>query len=105
MNVAASGAPEAVLEYRKGEFLISTDRARLDLTVIHGFLTTCYWAKGIPPDVVARSIEHTHCALAFMMEAVLRSGLRESSAIMRLSPIWATSSCWNRIAGVVSASG
>jgi GNAT superfamily N-acetyltransferase len=61
MNVAASGAPEAVLEYRKGEFLISTDRARLDLTVIHGFLTTCYWAKGIPPDVVARSIEHSLC--------------------------------------------
>jgi len=48
-------------DHRRGEFLISTDRARLDLDVIHGFLTHCYWAKGIPRDVVARSIEHALC--------------------------------------------
>jgi GNAT superfamily N-acetyltransferase len=61
MNFAANGASETALEYRMGEFLISTDQARLDLTVIHGFLTNCYWSKGIPRDVVARSIEHSHC--------------------------------------------
>jgi len=61
VNLAANGAPETVLEYRKGEFLISTDRARLDLAVIHGFLTNCYWAKGISREVVARSIEHSLC--------------------------------------------
>ena len=44
------------MESRRGEFLISTDRARLDLDVIHGFLTNSYWAKGIPRDVVERSI-------------------------------------------------
>jgi len=49
------------MESRRGEFLISTDRARLDLDVIHGFLTNCYWAKGIPRDVVARAIEHSLC--------------------------------------------
>ncbi|MBZ5720937.1 MAG: GNAT family N-acetyltransferase [Acidobacteriia bacterium] len=48
-------------EYRKGEFVISTDRARLDLDLIHGYLTKCYWAKGIPRDVVARSIENSLC--------------------------------------------
>jgi GNAT superfamily N-acetyltransferase len=52
---------EAVVEYRRGEFLISTDPARLDLDVVHGFLTNCYWAKGIPREVVARSIEHSLC--------------------------------------------
>ncbi|MGA7514776.1 MAG: GNAT family N-acetyltransferase [Candidatus Sulfotelmatobacter sp.] len=52
---------EAVMEYRRGDFLISTSRERLDLDVIHGFLTNCYWAKGIPRDVVARSIEHALC--------------------------------------------
>jgi GNAT superfamily N-acetyltransferase len=51
----------AIVEARRGEFLISTDRARLDLDVIHGFLTNCYWAKGIPREVVARSIEHSLC--------------------------------------------
>ena len=50
-----------VLEHRRGEFLLSTDRSRLDLDVIHHFLTNCYWAKGIPRDVVARSIEHSLC--------------------------------------------
>ncbi|MGO9087520.1 MAG: GNAT family N-acetyltransferase [Candidatus Sulfotelmatobacter sp.] len=49
------------LEYRRGEYLISTDPARLDLDVIHGFLTNCYWAKGIPREVVARSIQHSLC--------------------------------------------
>jgi GNAT superfamily N-acetyltransferase len=53
--------PNMVVEHRRGEFLISTDPARLDLNVIHEFLTNCYWAKGIPRDVVARSIEHALC--------------------------------------------
>jgi GNAT superfamily N-acetyltransferase len=52
---------EAVMEYRRGEFVISTDRQRLSLDVIHNFLTNCYWAKGIPRDIVARSIEHSLC--------------------------------------------
>jgi GNAT superfamily N-acetyltransferase len=51
----------AVSEFRREEFVISTDPARLDLDVIHEFLTNCYWAKGIPRDVVARSIEHALC--------------------------------------------
>jgi GNAT superfamily N-acetyltransferase len=50
-----------VVEHRRGEFLISTDPARLDLDVIHGFLTNCYWAKGIPRNLVARSIERSLC--------------------------------------------
>jgi GNAT superfamily N-acetyltransferase len=52
---------EVVMEYRRGEFLISTSRERLDLDVVHGFLTNCYWAKGISREVVARSIEHSLC--------------------------------------------
>jgi GNAT superfamily N-acetyltransferase len=52
---------EAVMEYRRGEFLISTDRELLSLDVVHGFLTNCYWAQGIPREIVARSIEHSLC--------------------------------------------
>jgi GNAT superfamily N-acetyltransferase len=48
-------------EYHKGEFTVSTDRARIELEVVHGFLTECYWAKGISRDVVARSIENSLC--------------------------------------------
>jgi GNAT superfamily N-acetyltransferase len=49
------------IDERRGEFLLSTNRDRLDLDVIHGFLTACYWAKGIPREVVARSIENSLC--------------------------------------------
>lgn len=57
---ASNDATETV-EHRRGEFLISTDPARLDLDVIHNFLTNCYWARGIPREVVERSIEHALC--------------------------------------------
>jgi GNAT superfamily N-acetyltransferase len=44
---------------------VTTDRSRLDLDVIHGFLTTSYWAQGIPREIVARSMEHSLCFGAF----------------------------------------
>jgi GNAT superfamily N-acetyltransferase len=56
-----NGHDLTIVEHRRGDFLISTDRARVDLDVVHDFLTNSYWAKGIPQDVVARSIEHSLC--------------------------------------------
>lgn len=50
-----------IFESHRDGFLVSTDPARLDLDVIHGYLTNCYWAKGIPREIVARSIEHSLC--------------------------------------------
>jgi len=52
---------EKAREYRKGRFTINTDRELIDLDVVHGFLTECYWTKGIPRDIVARSIENSLC--------------------------------------------
>jgi GNAT superfamily N-acetyltransferase len=46
-------------EWRREDFLISTDKQLLDLSVIHGFLAGSYWAAGIPLDLVERSIEHS----------------------------------------------
>lgn len=46
-------------EWRRGEYVISTDKERLDLSVIHHFLTTSYWAAGIPIETVQRSLEHS----------------------------------------------
>ena len=42
-------------------FVVSTDRSRLDLDVIHGFLSRTYWSPGIPRTVVERAIEHSLC--------------------------------------------
>jgi GNAT superfamily N-acetyltransferase len=52
---------DAVVEHRRGDFVVSTDPARLDLDVIHRFLTNSYWAEGIPRDLVARSMQHSLC--------------------------------------------
>jgi len=52
---------EVVVEHRRGEFLISTSRELLNLDVVHGFLTNCYWSKGVPRKVVAASNEHSLC--------------------------------------------
>ena len=50
-----------ITEHRQGKFVISTDRDRLDLDIVHGFLTESYWAEGIPREVVIRSIENSLC--------------------------------------------
>ena len=61
MQSAQATNPDTIVEYRRGEFSISTDRERLSLDVVHGFLTSCYWAKGISREVVARSMAHSLC--------------------------------------------
>src|SRR5262245_8713588 len=46
----------------KDGFCVSTDPSRLDLALIHDFLANrSYWARGIPLDVVRRSIENSLC--------------------------------------------
>ena len=49
------------MEWRKGDYVISTDPQRVALETVHAFLTASYWAAGIPIDVVRRSIEHSLC--------------------------------------------
>ncbi|MGI9107759.1 MAG: GNAT family N-acetyltransferase [Pyrinomonadaceae bacterium] len=47
-------------EWRRGDYVISTERARLDVGLIHKFLTeSSYWATGRPLEVVRRSLEHS----------------------------------------------
>lgn len=48
-------------ERTQGEFTVSTDPQQVDLDVVHGFLTQCYWATGIPREVVRRSVENSLC--------------------------------------------
>jgi GNAT superfamily N-acetyltransferase len=43
------------------DYEISTDPKRLDLDVIHGFLTESYWSPGIERAVVARALQNSLC--------------------------------------------
>lgn len=47
--------------WRQGEFEISTDPHRVDLLLVHEFLTKSYWAKGVPLETVERSIQGSIC--------------------------------------------
>lgn len=48
-------------EYKKDEFIISTDKEKLQINVIHKFLSTSYWAKNIPFEIVKQSINNSLC--------------------------------------------
>ncbi len=46
-------------EWRRGEYLISTDKSRLNVEIVHEFLKNSYWAPGIPDEIVRRSVENS----------------------------------------------
>jgi len=47
---------------QKENFLISTDPAKLNTDIIYNYLSEeSYWAKGIPREVVEKSITHSLC--------------------------------------------
>jgi len=43
-------------EWRRDAYLITMDPARVDLDVVHGFLTRSYWAEGRSREAVERTI-------------------------------------------------
>ena len=43
------------------EFEISTDRNRMNVDLIHDFLSKTYWAQGRTRDTVVRSLENSLC--------------------------------------------
>lgn len=49
------------MHWQKGEYTITTDKSKLDIEVIHGFLSQSYWAEDIPVAIVQRSIEGSLC--------------------------------------------
>jgi ribosomal protein S18 acetylase RimI-like enzyme len=60
VTTAETPRPRAHEGERDG-FRISTDPARLDIAVIHGYLARSYWATGIPRAIVERSIRGSLC--------------------------------------------
>jgi GNAT superfamily N-acetyltransferase len=49
-------------ESHRGDYTISTDRGRLDLGLVHRFLSQdAYWSPGVAREVVERSIRNSLC--------------------------------------------
>jgi hypothetical protein len=52
-------------EIQHNGYLVSDDPVRIDVDAVHAFLTTTYWAEGIPRELVARSLENSLCFGAY----------------------------------------
>lgn len=51
------------------ETTISDEKSRIDIDFVHRYLSEeSYWAKGIPRDIVIKSIEHSLCFSIFLHE-------------------------------------
>jgi GNAT superfamily N-acetyltransferase len=50
------------MEWHRGEHTVSTDKTRIDVSLVHAFLSEeAYWSRGRERSVVERSIEGSMC--------------------------------------------
>lgn len=51
-----------IYEIKKNDFFISTDKSKLNIAIIHNYLSKeSYWAKNIPLRIVKKSIKGSCC--------------------------------------------
>jgi GNAT superfamily N-acetyltransferase len=46
-------------EWRRENYLISTDPTKINLDAVHDFLSRVYWSEGIPKPTLAKAIQHS----------------------------------------------
>lgn len=57
------------MEWRKDQFVVSSEREQLNLAVIYSFLhNESYWAKGISWDTFKTSVDHSLCFGVYQMD-------------------------------------
>ena len=50
------------MRWTREKYLISADAADVDLDIVYDYLSKeSYWAKDIPREIVARSVQHSMC--------------------------------------------
>lgn len=49
------------MKWVKGEYSVTDDQKEMDISMIHGFLTSSYWAQGIDKETVERSMANSIC--------------------------------------------
>jgi len=58
MPTTAASAPR---EWRRGEWVVSDDPARLDFETLHAFIAGTYWAANIPAGTFERALRNSLC--------------------------------------------
>ena len=62
------------MNWSKAEFTVSDRKEDMDVTMIQGFLTTSYWAKGIEKSTIERAIANSLCLGVFYNEKQIGFG-------------------------------
>ena len=60
-----------IIEWRKNDYLISTDKAKIDIATVHHFLSQSYWAEGIPIEIVKQSINNSLCFGLYQLQKLV----------------------------------
>ena len=61
-ETSAVATPSAIaLEEHRGEFMVSSDLARMDMSVVHGYLSRAYWCEDIPRETLERAMRNSLC--------------------------------------------
>ena len=58
-------------EWRKDEYLLSTDKSKIDVEAVHRFLSHSYWAQNIPLEVVQKSIDNSLCFAIYHQQRLI----------------------------------
>jgi len=48
-------------EWSRDEYLLSTDKSKIDVLIVQDFLSHSYWAENIPLETVQKSIDNSLC--------------------------------------------
>ncbi|MBV7272189.1 GNAT family N-acetyltransferase [Clostridium thailandense] len=54
-----------ILEYKKGDFYITTDSKKIDIDAVSSLLGQSYWAKSRERDVITKSLKNSLCFSLF----------------------------------------
>jgi len=60
-----------IMEWRKDDYLLSTDKSKIDIKAVHDFLSRSYWAEEIPAETVKKSIENSLCFAIFHQQILV----------------------------------
>ena len=53
------------MNWSKAEYTVTDRNEIMDVTMVHGFLTTSYWAKGIDKSTIERALANSLCLGVF----------------------------------------
>lgn len=52
---------DIIFNLKNENFSINTNKDKLQLDIIHGYLSRSYWSENIPRTIVEKSIKHSFC--------------------------------------------